>query len=422
MILDDDNILGKTIIKSIGGDVKGSKKEDIVYLVGEKDIMLKKAYYKNLEIIVLDGGTGKYTVIKLENNHGYNPYIQLDNFSGDSNNEILFVSDMGKSDGEINVEIYGFIGDKEIQLFSGKQFYTSSNYEVIYNDCYKVTILNYENNKKYILDISEKNKVYLDELYLNDKLKKQRKGKVSPINNIYTLKSNGNKAEILIIQNIIGLNDEDKLGVMLTRLKYTGGESFKNINTFVAEKGVPIEPNIEYRHIKEEIEINNLSIDFTSVDFFESERNRNYKIERCLEKEYNLIPGVDKFSYYYNKIDLNDDNRSEVIIYLEGPEFCEKNGGSVIVLSDFNEEYRVISKIKNVQTPIIISNESTNGYKNIIVKTKEKNKISFRILKFNGNSYPANPTDGYRFKKGSKIKGISLISDDLFYTTGIEYR
>ncbi|CDG01651.1 hypothetical protein [Clostridium chauvoei] len=416
-----NEILGKTIIKSLGGDVKGSKKEDIVYLVGKKEGESSKSLYRDLEIIVLDGGNGDYTRIPIRTNVGYNPYILLENFTGDCNKEILFISNTEDSDGKLNIFIYGFVGDKEIEIFDDENFYTSENYEVIYNDNYKLTVLDYENNKKYTLDISDKSKVYLDKLYSDTgKLKTPKKGKISPTNKCCIIKTPENKADLLMVQDISGENSNDKLGVVLSRISYIG-ESFKNISTFIASDGIPIELDREYRYIKEDLEESKLSIDFTMIDFMDSEENRNYKIERVLESEYKLKPGVDKLVYYYNKVDLNNDNKNEVIVYLEGPRFCDEEGGTLVVLKEFNDEYRIISKIKEVQVPIIISNEVNNNFKDIILKVNEKNFSNYRALKFNGNSYPANPKDGYKLKKGYKVRGISIISDDLFYSRGLEY-
>ena len=44
------------------------------------------------------------------------------------------------------------------------------------------------------------------------------------------------------------------------------------------------------------------------------------------------------------------------------------------------------------------------------------------MLKYNGNSYPRNPLKEEKLKKGRKINGIAVISDDLFYRRGIEYK
>ena len=63
----------------------------------------------------------------------------------------------------------------------------------------------------------------------------------------------------------------------------------------------------------------------------------------------------------------------------------------------------------------------SNGYNDLIVRLIKNDKYEFRVLKYNGNSYPMSPFDGYKLQSGIKIKGISVISDDLFYKRGIEY-
>ncbi|MGF0111045.1 hypothetical protein ACQRD5_16830, partial [Clostridium sp. SGI.024] len=77
--------------------------------------------------------------------------------------------------------------------------------------------------------------------------------------------------------------------------------------------------------------------------------------------------------------------------------------------------------IKDVIPPIIISENISNGYNDLIVRSIKKDKLDFRVLKYNGNSYPINPIGEEKLETGIRVVGVAVISDDLFYRRGIEY-
>ena len=161
--------------------------------------------------------------------------------------------------------------------------------------------------------------------------------------------------------------------------------------------------------------------DFSKVDFIEAEINANLSVERAIEKEFSLNPSLDKLNYLYNRIKLNNSEKYQIIAYLEGPKFCTSRGGTVIILEEKNNNYVLTSKIKDVIPPIIISENISNGYNDLIVRSIKKDKLDFRVLKYNGNSYPINPIGEEKLETGIRVVGVAVISDDLFYRRGIEY-
>ena len=93
----------------------------------------------------------------------------------------------------------------------------------------------------------------------------------------------------------------------------------------------------------------------------------------------------------------------------------------MIILEEKNNDYIVTSKIKDIIPPIIVSENINNGYRDLIVRLLKKDKLDFRVLKYNGNSYPMKPLDEEKLQSGIKVVGLAFISDDLFYRRGIEY-
>ncbi|MGL5085989.1 MAG: hypothetical protein ACRC68_09815, partial [Clostridium sp.] len=264
-------------------------------------------------------------------------------------------------------------------------------------------------------------KKYLDEIYTDKgKLKKNYNGEVLSVGGVYSLDiDNDNKSELLVVQRVIGLYNADTLGYISSILKFENGD-FKVIRRSFSIEGILTGCSRCCESFKNGVIKNKCSIDFSRVNFIESEKVKDYKIEKALEKEFKVRAGIDKVSYLYNRIDLNDNN-SNVIVYLEGPNFCESNGCTLVILENKGGEYCVISKIVGTRNPIIISDEKTNGYKNIIMKIESSlGEGIYKELKFNGKCYPTNLKNEPKVKKRSKIQGIAVIADDLFYVKGIE--
>lgn len=414
----------KSVIITKIGNVKGKREEDIIYLLGNVEGKGKNAVYSNMQIIVSDGENGSMIDINLRGIRGYNPKIALENFKIDKNKEILFTIEDKENNGYIIGEMYSIDSDKEVKIFDTGYYKRGEIYQVLYQDNYKVNLVDINTNINYLIDISKKDKAYLNNIYdSNGKLKKEIFGKVLPVSEISPINlSRNDKIDILSIQKIIGINENDILGNLNCILSFKDIK-FEKINSFVTILGEK-SPNSLLRC--EEKVLNNIGgkeyIDFSKVEFIESEVIKDNLIERTIEKEFLLNPEEDKVTYLYNKVNLKDSDSYQVLVYLEGPRFCTERGATLAVLDKINNEYKVISKISNATSPIIISEDKTNEYRNLILKVLDNEREDFRVLKFNGNAYPLDPIKEERIKKGKKIKGIAAISDDLFYTRGIEYK
>lgn len=151
-----------------------------------------------------------------------------------------------------------------------------------------------------------------------------------------------------------------------------------------------------------------------------SETQRNIEIEESLIREFSLVRGDDRVNYFYNKIDLDGDQKPEIIVYAYGPMLGGSGGNSGIVLKERSEGYDTISKFTNLRTPIIISNKTTHGWKDIILEVSGGGSPSGKVvMKFNGKKYPLNPTTQMLLPKDTKIDGVEIISDNLMENNGI---
>jgi hypothetical protein len=95
---------------------------------------------------------------------------------------------------------------------------------------------------------------------------------------------------------------------------------------------------------------------------------------------------IDSFGrrFIFFEYDLNDDGNKEIFVGLRGSYFCGSGGCTTYLLDN---QGNVITKF-SVSRDIVIDNKKTNGYKDLFIYSGGK----FRIVKFNGKTYPSNPS------------------------------
>ncbi|KAJ50129.1 hypothetical protein BD780_004236 [Clostridium tetanomorphum] len=164
------------------------------------------------------------------------------------------------------------------------------------------------------------------------------------------------------------------------------------------------------------------NIDLSEIQYFISEQTRDSRLEEAIAKVYNLQKGKDKFRYYFNRVQLNDNIEPETFVYLVGPQFCGTGGCSAAIFKCENGEYKLLSKVTLVNNPIIITNNFTNGYRDIIMYVSGGGaKEAYSIIKFDGTSYPQNPSLQPKVSPGTKLEGPAIIADDITKNVGIEF-
>jgi len=168
---------------------------------------------------------------------------------------------------------------------------------------------------------------------------------------------------------------------------------------------------------------NQLGIDFSSVKSINSETKRDLNLEEAIKKEFDLNEEVKNIRYYYNKIDLNGDGIPEVFVYLVGPYVCGTGGCSGVIFKQENGEYKVLSRFSLVRNPVIISNTKTKGYRDIIMYVAGGGIENFyALVKYDGTTYPSNPSIEPKVKPGTKVDGVAIIADDISKNPGISLR
>ncbi|MCD5324531.1 MULTISPECIES: hypothetical protein [Pontibacillus] len=166
--------------------------------------------------------------------------------------------------------------------------------------------------------------------------------------------------------------------------------------------------------------VNKDGIDLSSLQYLSSEKEKNMKFEEALKKEFQIRP-EDKVRYYYNKVDLNDDGKPEVFVLLVGPTLCGTGGCSAAIFKEKEGEYALLTRFSVVNNPVIVSDQQTNGYRDILMNVYGGGIVPFFArLKYDGSTYPGNPSVQPKLEPGTKVEGVAIVADDLMKSPGIE--
>lgn len=214
------NMIYSNVVSYARGDVNGDRIPDNVYLTGVKTS--NSPFTQNITLVIQDGRTGIFTSVPLKENAGYNPTLFLGDFTGDNVSDILIGIASGGSGGTMYYYIYSFINNSAQLLFDFNVYNEQYNYDVNYKNNYKVEVISKKNGQKYLIDISNRDADYLNEIYYEDgKLKNPISGFVNPLSGLYPVDFDSNKVyELLAYQRIAGRYNADSLGYILNTLKW----------------------------------------------------------------------------------------------------------------------------------------------------------------------------------------------------------
>jgi hypothetical protein len=167
--------------------------------------------------------------------------------------------------------------------------------------------------------------------------------------------------------------------------------------------------------------VNQDDLDLSSIEYICSETQRDIKLEKALIREFLLDKYQDRARYYYNKIDLDDDGKPEIFAYLVGSSFCGTGGCSAAIFKEKKNNYYLLAKFSIVKNPVIISDSKTKGYKDIIMNVYGGGIVPFFArLKYDGTTYPSNPSIQPKVEPGTKLAGVAIVANDIGISPGIE--
>jgi len=105
------------------------------------------------------------------------------------------------------------------------------------------------------------------------------------------------------------------------------------------------------------------------------------------------LQGDFEASYFDAAVDLDDDGQQEVVAYAAGPMVCGTGGCPLFVFKAGEQGYRLVTQVSVVQVPVRVSSQVTNGWRDLVVAVAGGGMPAGNaVLKFDGTTYPSNPT------------------------------
>jgi len=126
---------------------------------------------------------------------------------------------------------------------------------------------------------------------------------------------------------------------------------------------------------------------------------RGYLTNNLLKDELKLME-KDQRKFQYEEVDLNGDGKKEYLVGFKNSYFCGSGGCTYYLLHNDGSVITIFTVARAPFIAMIVS--KTNGWKDLLVKSDG----SLRHLKYNGKTYPANPSVVQKF--------IGIPSDDAY--------
>lgn len=120
----------------------------------------------------------------------------------------------------------------------------------------------------------------------------------------------------------------------------------------------------------------------------------DFVLKQSLLEIFKETKGPLNSTYIYKRVDLDNDGRRDALVLMKTPYgfWCGTHGCTMLILKAHNNVFALINAIQTVRPPIFISQQETNGWKNIILRVSGRSsKAKDVALEFDGHAYPKYP-------------------------------
>lgn len=97
----------------------------------------------------------------------------------------------------------------------------------------------------------------------------------------------------------------------------------------------------------------------------------------------------DQPKFRHASVDLNGDRDPDAVVLLLGPNWCGSGGCTFLVLQGREGTFAYRSSTSVTLEPIRQANEQRHGWHSLIVHSRGRGEV---LLRFDGNTYPSNPS------------------------------
>lgn len=145
-----------------------------------------------------------------------------------------------------------------------------------------------------------------------------------------------------------------------------------------------------------------------------SETKENPELAKLIVDTYE-IPEEEQATtqYYYNYVDLNGDGTDEIFAVAMGTYTSGTGGDSGLIVNQKDGKLELMQTFTLIQEPVVISDNVTNGYKDIAVTyyNGSTGESLYKVLTFGKDSYP-NVDDGTSVETLEGITGTAIFYND----------
>jgi hypothetical protein len=110
-------------------------------------------------------------------------------------------------------------------------------------------------------------------------------------------------------------------------------------------------------------------------------------------------------------VDLNGDGTQEVIVYVSGRRWCGTGGCVTLILSEQDSSYSVVTRITITRPPVRVLQDASKGWRSIAVWVQGGGiQPGYEAeLRFNGKTYPSNPSVPPARRLPGKVAGEIVV-------------
>ncbi|MFB2935842.1 peptidoglycan-binding protein [Aerosakkonemataceae cyanobacterium BLCC-F154] len=162
------------------------------------------------------------------------------------------------------------------------------------------------------------------------------------------------------------------------------------------------------------------SIDLSQIWYVLSENHHDLALEMAIARS--LSPETNFTRYYYNRVDLNDDGKNEVIVYLVTADTSNSKEYPILIFQPEGKGYRLISHLGYGAAPIVVTEQMSYGWKDIVIHSKHQGESNYWFAQFDGEQYLGGAHSGrsYEVPTNIAISGMAYIADEITLDSGLE--
>ena len=118
--------------------------------------------------------------------------------------------------------------------------------------------------------------------------------------------------------------------------------------------------------------------------------------------------------YYYNYVDLNEDGTNEILALVVGEYTTDSGGDTILLIEDGTEEFSVTEAFCMVRTPVLISDNLTNGWHDLIFPVYGGgNEAGYSICHYSETGSYLSESNEFVEKLDNTFSGHQMLSNNL---------